>query len=139
MRYIFVCRSTTKDTAMRLPALLLLAAAAFLPVQAPAAPPDEAVKTLAAEIKAHAPANWEVRVRWHEGQLLASVTPWPYQEAFNLWYAPAKLSDTLAALCPKANEEIWKLIKADQTVVIEPTVGGKSMTEARFTCRKANA
>jgi len=124
---------------MRLPALFLLAAAAFLPAQAPAAPQDEAVKILTAEIKARAPANWEVRVRWHDGQLLASITPWPYQEAFNLWYAPTGIADRLAALCPKADEEIWKLIKADQAVVIEPTVGGKSMIEARFTCRKSNA
>jgi hypothetical protein len=124
---------------MRVIALILLGAAALLPASAPAAPQDEAVKALTAEIKAHAPANWEVRVRWHEGQLLASITPWPYQDAFNLWYDSTKLADALAALCPKADGEIWKLIKADQNVVIEPTVGGKSMTEARLTCRKDNA
>src|SRR5438552_505728 len=37
------------------------------------------IPVLTAELRAHAPANWEVRVRWRDGQLLASVTPWPYQ------------------------------------------------------------
>jgi hypothetical protein len=116
------------------PAMVLMAMSA-----AAAAPQDEAVKALTAEIKAHAPANWEVRVRWHEGQLLASVTPWPYQEAFDLWYNSSKMADKLAALCPRADEPVWKLIEAGQTVVLEPTVGGKSVSEARVTCRKANA
>ncbi len=124
---------------MRLRALLWPPAIALMSVCATAAPQDEAVKTLAAEIKAHAPATWEVRVRWQEGQLLASITPWPYQEAFNLWYDSSKRADTLAALCPKPDEKIWKLIETGQSVVLEPTVGGKSVVEARVTCRKDNA
>jgi len=124
---------------MAIRALLLPPAMVLMCLSGTAAPQDDAVKALTAEIKAHAPAGWEVRVRWREGQLLASVTPWPYQQAFDLWYNSSKMADTLAALCPKAGEPVWKLIEAGQTVVLEPTVGGKSVSEARVTCRKANA
>jgi hypothetical protein len=109
-----------------------------MPIQA-AAFQDNAVKTLTEELKAHAPAKWDVRVRWRDDQLLASITPWPYQEAFQLWYDTNKLADTLTSLCPKPDHEIWKLIKPDQDVILEPTVGGKSGTDARVSCRKANA
>jgi hypothetical protein len=77
-------------------------------------------------------------VRWRDGQLLASVTPWPYQQAFDLWYDTPKLMDALASLCPPPGEEIWKLIGAEQDVILEPTVGGKSAVEARVNCRKVN-
>jgi hypothetical protein len=117
--------------------LLLLAAAAAPAYAAPAQ--DDAVTALAAELKARAPANWQIRVRWRDGELLASVTPWPYQEAFDLWYNSAKLTEALAGLCPKADDEIWRHIKDGQHIVLEPTVGGKSVAEARITCRKANA
>jgi len=117
---------------------LLLAAIGFMPIPA-AAFQDNAVKTLTEELKAHAPGKWDVRVRWRDGQLLASITPWPYQEAFQLWYDTNKLADTLTGLCPKPDEEIWKLIKPDQDVILEPTVGGKSGNDARVSCRKANA
>ena len=56
-----------------------------------------------------------------------------------LWYDAAKLIDTLTGLCPKADQEIWKLIKPDQDVILEPTVGGKSGADARVSCRKVNA
>lgn len=123
---------------MKLRALCLLAAIALAPGQA-AAFQDDAVKVLNAELKANTPTNWEVRVRWRDGQLLASITPWPYQAAFQLWYDSSKMADILNGLCPKQNEEIWKLLKADQTVVLEPTVGGKSMIEARVACPRAHA
>jgi len=100
---------------MRVCALLLLSAAAVMPVQA-APPQDEAVKVLSAELKAHVPANWQIRVRWRDGQLLASVTPWPYQEAFNLWYEPQKLGEALLGLCPKPDDEIWKLTSQSRRV-----------------------
>ncbi len=61
------------------------------------------------------------------------------QDAFALWYDTAKMADTLTGLCPKPGEAIWKLIKPDQDVILEPTVGGKTGPEARVSCRKVNA
>jgi hypothetical protein len=110
----------------------------FTGMEAPAqSEQPDAVAVLSNELRAHAPAKWELRVRWRDGQLLASVTPWPYQEAFDLWYNQSKLFDTLTKLCPDPGEEIWKLIAPDQDVILEPTVGGKSIVEARVSCRKA--
>ncbi len=123
---------------MKLAVLLVLPAIGFMPIPA-AAFQDDAVATLTEELKAHAPAKWDVRVRWRDGQLLASITPWPYQDAFALWYDTAKMADTLTGLCPKPGEAIWKLIKPDQDVILEPTVGGKTGPEARVSCRKVNA
>src|SRR5262245_48702533 len=111
--------------------LILLA----MPAQAEQADP---VTVLTSELRAHAPDKWELRVRWRDGQLLASVTPWPYQKAFDLWYDTPKLIEALASLCPGPGEEIWKLIGAEQDVILEPTVGGKSAVEARVSCRKTN-
>ena len=93
------------------------------------------IPVLTAELRAHAPANWEVRVRWRDGQLLASVTPWPYQAAFELWYDTPRLIEALKDLCPRPNEDIWKEIEPMQDVILEPTVGGKSGIEARVSCR----
>ena len=123
---------------MRRAAFILLPVIGFMPLQA-AAFQDNAVQTLTEELKAQTPAKWEVRVRWRDGQLLASITPWPYQEAFQLWYDAAKLADTMTGLCPKPDQEIWKLIKPEEDVILEPTVGGKSGADARISCRKANA
>ena len=116
-----------------LPLLLLIALG--MPVRSE---PVDPVTVLTNELKAHAPDKWELRVRWRDGQLLASVTPWPYQQAFDLWYDTPKLMDVLASLCPGPGEEIWKLIAADQDVILEPTVGGKSAVEARVSCRRIN-
>ena len=81
--------------------------------------------------------KWEVHVRWREGGvLLATITPWPYQEAFELWYDQAKLAETLRALCPKLDDRIWTMLTAEQDIVLEPTVGGKTGVEARISCRK---
>ena len=51
--------------------------------------------------------------------------------AFDLWDDTLRLIDTLTARCPGPNEEIWKLIKGDQDVVLEPTVAGETGVEAR--------
>jgi hypothetical protein len=96
----------------------------------------EAVPELTKELKASAPSPWEVRVRWRDGQLLASITPWPYQEAFKLWYDQTRLAETLRDLCPKGDAPVWSLIKPDEDILLEPTVGGKSGVEARVSCRK---
>lgn len=113
----------------------LLAALAF--AASPAwAQQSEAVPELTKELKASAPSPWEVRVRWRDGQLLASVTPWPYQEAFKLWYDQTRLAETLRDLCPKQDAPVWSLLKPGEDILLEPTVGGKSGVEARISCRK---
>jgi hypothetical protein len=94
------------------------------------------VATLTGEIKAHTPPEWQLRVRWRDEQLTASITPLPYQVAFELWYDLPRLIETLTGLCPGPDKEIWTLIKAEQDVVLEPTVGGKTGVEARVSCRK---
>ena len=114
--------------------VLACAVIAFLPGAAGAQQQD-AVAALADDLKAHAPATWEIRVRWRDGQLLASITPWPYQQAFDLWYDISKLSDTLRGLCPDRSGKVWALIASNQDIVLEPTVGGKSVVEARVNCR----
>jgi hypothetical protein len=91
------------------------------------------------QLKAQVPSKWEVRVRWRDNELLASITPWPYQEAFQLWYEPAKLSGMLASFCPASADEIWNAIGTDKDIVLEPTVGGKAGVEFRVSCRKATA
>lgn len=120
---------------MRLVRLLSLSLIVFPAVPAVAEQPDP-VATLTGEIKAHTPPEWQLRVRWHDEQLTASITPLPYQVAFELWYDLPRLIETLAGLCPGPDQEIWTLIKTDQDAVLEPTVGGKTGVEARVSCRK---
>src|SRR5690349_8775996 len=76
--------------------------------------PVDPVGILTSELKARAPAQWEVRVRWRDGQLLATVTPWPYQEAFELWYNAPKFIALLSNLCPAPTEEIWNLLEPSE-------------------------
>lgn len=123
---------------MRRAAFILLSAIGFMPLQV-AAFQDNAVQTLTEELKARTPAKWEVRVRWRDGQLLASITPWPYSGSLSALVRCRELADTLTGLCPKPDQDIWKLIKPEQDVILEPTVGGKSGPDARISCRKANA
>ena len=96
-----------------------------------------AVDSLSRELKAHIPPQWQLRVRWRDGNLLASITPLPYDTAFQLWYQPEKLHQMLVDLCPKMTEEIWTLVGAGRDVVLEPTVGFKSGAEVRVACRSA--
>jgi len=98
---------------------------------------DEAVAMLSRDLKQHAPAQWDVRVRWRDGQLLATITPQPYQLAFELWYAPARLNAALRELCPGAGAEIWSLVGSERDIVLEPTVGGKTAPGTRVSCRRA--
>ena len=96
------------------------------------------VLVLMDELKSEMSPKWEAHVRWREGgMLLATITPWPYQEAFELWYDQPKLTERLKALCPKSDDRIWAMLGPDQDIVLEPTVGGKSGVEARLSCRKA--
>ena len=120
-------------------ALFLTVGAACVAFSALAQQPDP-VGMLADELKSKMPSKWEAHVRWREGdQLLATIIPWPYQEAFELWYDRSKLTSTLAALCPKADEPIWSLIDAKQDIVLEPTVGGKTGGAAKLSCRRVNS
>ena len=56
----------------------------FLAAPALAEQPDP-VAILTGELRAHAPPEWQLRVRWRDEQLTASITPLPYQVAFDLW------------------------------------------------------
>jgi hypothetical protein len=98
---------------------------------------DEAVAVLSRDLKQRAPSQWDVRVRWRDGQLLATITPQPYQLAFELWYAPARLSASLMELCPGAGAEVWSLVGSERDIVLEPSVGGKTAPGMRVSCRKA--
>jgi hypothetical protein len=122
---------------MRASHMLLVIALSF--IQQPATAQgsrQEAVTTLTNELKENAPPQWLVHVRWRDDNLLASITPLPYDEAFKLFYEPSRLSDALTRLCPSSSERIWGLINAGQDVILEPTVGGKSGIDLQVSCRK---
>ncbi|MPR12302.1 hypothetical protein [Microvirga tunisiensis] len=116
--------------------LVSLLAATCLNLPA-AAVEDRAVVALTQDLKQHAPSQWEIRVRWRDGYLLATITPQPSQAAFELVYAPAKMTEALIDLCPGAGAEVWSLVGSEQDVVLEPSVGGKAVVTARISCRKA--
>jgi hypothetical protein len=97
---------------------------------------DRAATALSRDLKEHAPSEWDVRVRWRDGQLLATITPQPYQTAFELWYAPAKMLAALKDLCPGADAEIWSLVGSEHDIFLEASVGGKTVPSARVSCRK---
>ena len=97
---------------------------------------SEAVPELTKELKASTPSPWEVRVRWRDGQLLASITPWPYQEAFKLWYDQTRLAADAARPLPQTGCACLVALKSGEDILLEPTVGGKSGVEARISCRK---
>jgi hypothetical protein len=40
---------------------------------------------------------------------------------------------------PKSDEEVWKLMKSDHDMILEPTVGGKERHRRECRCRKVNA
>ncbi|MGH6867447.1 MAG: hypothetical protein ACREDA_00950 [Methylocella sp.] len=89
------------------------------------------------ELKGKVPSNWEVHVSRRGDMLLAFITP-PYQDAFDLWYEPAKLRERMLALCPGTDDTIWQQLAPQQTIAIEPTVGGKSADAMRLTCYRDN-
>jgi len=82
-----------------------------------------------------APLHWQIHIRWRDGVLLASFMP-PYHEAFDLWYKPESLLQKMSDLCPERGARIWDMLREDQDVVLEPTVGGKTTVEMRVSCRK---
>ena len=89
------------------------------------------------ELSGKVPSNWEVHVSQRADMLLAFLTP-PYQEAFDLWYEPAKLHERMLGLCPGPNDKIWQYLALNETIAIEPTVGGKSADAMRLTCPRDN-
>ena len=112
---------------------------AFVAALSAALPIANAGDTALGELKSHleqkAPRHWQVHVRWRDGVLLASFMP-PYHEAFDLWYKPESLLQKMSDLCPKRGARIWDMLRGDQDVALEPTVGGKTTLEMRVSCRK---
>jgi len=98
---------------------------------------DRAVAAFVQDLKERAPSQWEIRVRWRDDRLLATITPQPYQVAFELWYAPPKLAAVLTGLCPGAGVTVWALVGPEQDIVLEPSIGAKTVPGARVSCRKA--
>ena len=96
---------------------------------------DTALEKLKNHLEQKAPRHWQVHVRWRDGVLLASFMP-PYHEAFDLWYKPETLLQKMSDLCPERGARIWDMLREDQDVVLEPTVGGKTTVKMRVSCRK---
>ena len=96
---------------------------------------DTALGELKNHLEQKAPRHWQVHVRWRDGVLLASFMP-PYHEAFDLWYKPETLLQKMSDLCPERGARIWDMLREDQDIVLEPTVGGKTTVEMRVSCRK---
>ena len=99
---------------------------------------SEAVSALTNEVKAKIPPNWQLHASQRDGFILVSLIP-PTQEAFELWYNTDKQTATLQALCPPFDQAVWNLVGPDQDIVLEPTVGGKSVPDVRVSCRKVFA
>lgn len=95
-------------------------------------------RVLQDELKARTPADWQVHVSDRGDTLLAFVTP-PYQQAFDLWYEPARLKDTMLGLCPAAGDAVWSELQPQQSIVIQPTVGGKSADGVRLVCARGDS
>lgn len=81
------------------------------------------------------PPRWQMRVSEREKILLVSLMP-PFQEAFDLIYDRERQSALLRQLCPRADDEIWTQLGPDRDVVLQPTVGGKTLPELQVSCRR---
>jgi hypothetical protein len=88
------------------------------------------------ELKARTPADWQVHVSDRGDTLLAFVTP-PYQQAFDLWYEPAQLKEKMLGLCPTAGDAVWSELQPGRSIVIQPTVGGKSADGVQLVCPRS--
>ena len=102
------------------------------------AQPAIARRLLQDELTSRTPANWQVHVSDRGDTLLAFVTP-PYQEAFDLWYEPTTLKAKMLGLCPAVGDEVWSELAPRQSIVIQPTVGGKSADGVRLTCPRGES
>jgi hypothetical protein len=88
---------------------------------------------LQTSLQGKVPPDWQVHVSARTGALFAFVTP-PYQKAFDLWYEPATLRETMLRLCPGAKDPVWARIGSEVKIMIQPTVGGKSAIEMGVEC-----
>ena len=120
---------------MRWALILIASVQALIAVLPIANAEDTALGELKNHLEQKAPRHWQVHVRWRDGVLLASFIP-PYHEAFDLWYRPESLLEKINDLCPERGARIWDMLREDQDVVLEPTVGGKTTVEMRVSCRK---
>jgi hypothetical protein len=102
------------------------------------AEPSPQAALLNQEIAAKVPRNWQIHVTWRDKVLLAFITP-PYQEAFDLWYEPTKLHETMLNLCPKSGDPIWRQLGPGEEVAMQPTVGGKSDDSMKVPCPRVGA
>ena len=50
------------------------------------------------------------------------------------WEPPSKERD----VCPERSAGIWEMIKEDEDIVLEATVGGKTTAEMRMSCSQRN-
>ena len=57
----------------------------------------------------------------------AEVNGWPPSES---------LLQKMIDLCPDRRAQIWGMLRKDQDIVLEPTVGRKTTNEMRVSCRK---
>jgi hypothetical protein len=120
---------------MRWALVLIAFVAAQLAMLSIANAEDTALGELRNRLEQKVPSHWQVHVRWRDSVLLASFMP-PYREAFDLWYQPESLLQKMIDLCPDRRARIWGMIREDQDIVLEPTVGGKTTNEMRVSCRK---
>ena len=102
------------------------------------AEPSPQAALLNQELTTKVPQSWQIHVTWRDEVLVAFITP-PYQEAFDLWYAPEKLHQTMLSLCPGDGDALWHQLAPSQSVAMQPTVGGKSADSMRVQCPRAGA
>jgi hypothetical protein len=122
---------------MRIQAVFLVACI-VAPWQAASAEDLSPKAVLQQDMQAKLPPNWQVHVSERESHLLVLLMP-PFNQAFDLWYAPDQQQETVRDLCPGLDERIWDVLAPDHDVVLQPTVGGKTVPGMQFSCRKALA
>jgi len=120
---------------MRQPALLLIGIACVGPASVVAQPnPDAAKQELVRQIQPHIPANWSFRAAWRDSTLVGYVSP-PTQEAFDLLYDVNRQKQVLDDLCASLTPAVWELIAADESIALEPVIGGKT-GNVRIECER---
>ena len=120
---------------MRRLAITLAALAAGAPIPGGAQPQAaDAKQELVRQIEPHIPSNWSFRAAWRDSTLVGYVSP-PTQEAFDLLYDVNRQKQVLDDLCARLTPAVWELIAPDESIALEPVIGGKS-GDARIECAK---